>query len=149
MNGLYASKMPTVNVEQAKTDIYHNYVAPNKYDTWKYKAEGEKILAIIVKKDGTVRASKPKVKADDPVTGKAAYIWRMVCFLTSPKRAHQCMPCTADFDLPAFDETGKWRTQIALEMCRALKPIENAIIDNIAKEEWHGVKTWGRVLGKV
>ena len=141
------TQMPTVDVLKAENAIYRNYAAPNKYDTWKYKEEGMAILKIIVKKDGTVRASKPKVKADKPITGKAAYVWRMVCFLTSPKPAHQCMPCTCDFDLPVADEDGKWRYPLAREMAKELKPIEDAIVDAIAKEDWHGVKTWGRILG--
>ena len=141
------SAMPTVDVTKAENLIYQNASSQSKYDVWKAKDEGQKILAIIVKKDGTVRASKPKVKADDPITGKAAYVWRMVCFLTSPKPAHSCMPCTCDFDLPAEDETGKWRYEIAREMMTDLKPIEDAIVDSIDKSEWHGVQTWGRVLG--
>jgi hypothetical protein len=141
------SGMPTVDITKAENLIYRNYAAPNKYDTWKAKDEGQKILAIIVKKDGTVRASKPKVKADDPITGKAAYVWRMVCFLTSPKPAHSCMPTTCHFDLPAEDEAGKWKYSIAREIMDALKPIEDAIVDSIDKSEWHGVRTWGRVFG--
>lgn len=135
---MLTSQMPTVNKLEAENKIFQNY---------NNKDEGHAILNIIVKKDGTVRASKPKVK--DALTGKAAYVWRMVCFLTSPKPAHQCMPCTCDFDLPAYDEEGKWRSPIAREMAATLKPIEDAIVDSIDKREWHGVHTWGRVLGGV
>jgi len=128
--------MPTVDVDRASNLITNNYTDTD---------EGLAILKIIVKKDGKVRASKPKVKND--ITGKAAYIWRMVCFLTSPKAAHQCMPCTCDWDLPVADEDGKWRYSLAREMAKVLKPIEDAIVDSIDKKEWHGVHTWGRVLG--
>jgi hypothetical protein len=134
------SGMPTVDIPKAANLIHKKYVAP-----WNAKDEGNKILAIVVKKDGTVRASKPKVK--DALTGKAAYVWRMVCFLTSPKPAHSCMPTTCHFDLPAEDEAGKWRYSIAREIMDALKPIEDAIVDSIDKSEWHGVRTWGRVFG--
>jgi hypothetical protein len=130
--------MPKVDVTKAE-----NLINKNAAD----KAEGLAILKIIVKKDGTVRASKPKVK--DAVTGKAAYIWRMVCFLTSPKPAHSCMPCTCDFDLPAFDYDKKWSYDIARRMMTELKPIEDAIVDSIDKKEWHGVQRWGRVFGRV
>jgi hypothetical protein len=130
--------MPKVDVTKAE-----NLINKNAAD----KAEGLAILKIIVKKDGTVRASKPKVK--DAVTGKAAYIWRMVCFLTSPKPAHSCMPCTCDFDLPVADENGKWRYSLAREMAKVLKPIEDAIVDSIDKSEWHGVHTWGKVFGSI
>jgi hypothetical protein len=133
--------MPTVNVDHAENLIYQNYAKGNEA----LKAEGHAILKIIVKADGTVRASKPKVK--DALTGKAAYIWRMVVFLTSPKPAHSCMPCTCDWDLPVTDENGKWRYSLAAEMAKTLKPIEDAIVDSIDKSEWHGVQTWGRILG--
>ena len=92
--------MPNVNVNHAENLIYTNFAKGNE----DLKAEGLAILAIIVKKDGTVRASKPKVK--DAITGKAAYVWRMVVFITSPKPAHSCMPCTCDWDLPVADENG-------------------------------------------
>ena len=128
--------MPTVDTDRASNLIKNNYTDTD---------EGLAILKIIVKKNGTVRASKPKVKND--ITGKAAYIWRMVCFLTSPKAAHQCMPCTCDWDLPVADEDGNWRYSLAAEMAKVLKPIEDAIVDSISKDEWHGVHTWGRVLG--
>ena len=136
------SGMPTVNVNHAENLIYQNYAKGSLH----LKAEGLAILKIIVKKDGTVRASKPKV-TKDALTGKAAYVWRMVCFLTSPKPAHSCMPCTCDFDLPAFDYDGKWKGDIARRMAKELKPIEDAIVDSIDKSEWHGVHTWGRVFG--
>jgi hypothetical protein len=135
------SGMPTVDIAKATDLIHKNYVAP-----WNASDEGNRILHIIVKTDGTVRASKPKVKADDPITGKAAYIWRMVVFLTSPKPAHNCMPCTCDFDLPVADENGKWRYELASKMAKELKPIEDAIVDSIDKSEWHGVHTWGKVF---
>ena len=135
--------MPTVDIDHAENLIYQNYAKGNE----ELKAEGLAILKIIVKKDGTVRASKPKVK--DALTGKSAYIWRMVCFLTSPKPAHTCMPCTCDFDLPVADEDGNWRYSLAKEMADELKPIEDAIVDSISKDEWHGVHTWGKVFGTI
>lgn len=140
---MFSNTMPTVKVDEAENKIFQNYAKGNET----LKAEGLAILKIIVKKDGTVRASKPKVK--DDLTGKAAYIWRMVCFLTSPKAAHQCMPCTCDFDLQVADENGKWRYQLARDLAATLKPIEDAIVDSIDKSEWHGVHTWGRIFGTI
>jgi hypothetical protein len=136
----FTSKMPTVDTLAAENSIYNNYAQGNA----ERKAEGLAILNIIVKKDGTVRASKPKVK--DALTGKAAYVWRMVCFLTSPKAAHKCMPCTCDWDLPVADENGKWRYSLAREMAKDLKAVEDAIVDAIDKSEWHGVHAWGRAF---
>jgi hypothetical protein len=123
--------MPKVNVEKAESLITSD--------------EGRKILKIVVKKNGTLRASKPKVK--DALTGKAAYVWRMVAFLTSPKPAHQCMPTTCDWDLQVADENGKWRYSLARELAKTLKPIEDAIVDSIKMGDWHGVHAWGRILG--
>ena len=126
--------MPKVDLEAAKSKLADN-------------AEGLAILDILIKKDSTLRASKPKV-TDDPITGKAAYIWRMVCFMVSPKRQHQCMPMTADFDLPAIDpEKGKWGCTAAREMAKTLKPIEDAIIDAVDRTEWAGVIRWGEIFG--
>lgn len=130
------TNMPKVNIENAKDKLAGN-------------DEGLLILHRIVKKDGTLRASKPKVLKDAPITGKTAYVWRMVCFMVSPKSQHQCMPCTADFDLPAYDTEGKWRYQLAREMMDTLKPVENAIVDSVDKSDWHGVIRWGQVFGAI
>jgi hypothetical protein len=130
------NNMPKVNKDAAKNKLADN-------------AEGLAILDILIKKDGTLRASKPKV-TDDPITGKAAYVWRMACFMVSPKRQHQCMPCTADFDLPAInEETGKWGCAAAREMAKTLKPVEDAIVDSVDKSDWHGVIRWGQVFGAI
>lgn len=102
------------------------------------------IINIIIKKNGEVRASKPKVK--DIISGKAAYVWRMVVFSVSTKPQHQCMPVCADFDLPAYDENGKWTSSAAREMSKKLKPIEDAIVNSIPKAQWHGVRRWKNAL---
>lgn len=131
-------RMPTIDKLKAENAIYQNYSNVE---------EGHRILALLQKKDGTLRASKPKVKADDPVTGKAAYVWRMVAFMTSTNPRHQCMPCTADFDLPAInEETGKWGCRAARAMAEELKVVEDAIVNAIDISEWHGVHRWGRAL---
>ena len=111
--------------------------------------ENLKIADIVVKKDGSIRASKPKVDKLDPLTGKAAYVWRMVCFLVSPKPAHMCMPCTADFDLPAYDENGNWKSSIAREMAKPLDEVVSVIVDAVKKSEWHGVHRWARAFGSM
>ena len=99
----------------------------------------------IIKKDGCIRASKPKVN-ENPTTGKAAYVWRMVCFLVSPKPAHMCMPCTAEFDLPAYDENGRWSSPVSREMAKELDVLVNKIVDGIDVALWHGVHRWAKVL---
>ena len=57
--------------------------------------------------DGTsakLRATKPFRKidtdADDAMyKASANYVWRMLCFDYVARAPHNCMPCTADFDL--------------------------------------------------
>jgi hypothetical protein len=56
--------------------------------------EAQRFARLIEGRGGTLRASKP---AD----GEAAYVWRMLCFYVSPRSAHKCMPCTADFGIEA------------------------------------------------
>lgn len=109
-------------------------------DDWK------RVVSIVVKKNGQIRATKPKVDKNDPVTGVAAYIWRMVVFAVSPKPQHQCMPMTAGFDLPAYDENGKWSAKVEMKMMKELKPLEDAIINSVPKTKWYGVNRWATVM---
>ena len=100
----------------------------------------------IIKSDGCIRASKPKVDESLPTTGKAAYVWRMVCFMVSPKPAHHCMPCTAEFDLPAYDEKGRWSSAVARDMAKELDLLVNKIVDGVDVSLWHGVHRWSQAL---
>ena len=109
-------------------------------------AEELKIVNLVIKKDDRIKASKPKINDFDSNTGKAAYVWRMVCFMVSPKTAHMCMPCTADFDLPAHDSSGRWSASIAREMAEKLDKLVDMIVDAVDKSEWHGVHRWAKVL---
>ena len=91
-----------------------------------------------------LRTSKPK---DD---GEAAYVWRMVAFQCSTNPQHWCMPMTADFDMPEEywdrnDIHGAAKKRRA--RTEELKKIEDAIMENIPKSEWHGVRRWARALG--
>jgi len=137
------TNMPKVDIEKARKSIKTNA------DLEVHEViDGLAILDLLIKKDGTIRASKPKVTVSDSITGKAAYVWRMVCFMVSPKPAHMCMPCTADFDLPAYKpDTEKWSCVAARAMAKRLKPIEDAIVDSVDKTDWHGVIRWGQVFG--
>jgi len=101
--------------------------------------EEKEIVSHFIKKDGSIRATKPKIVKNDSITGKAAYVWRMVVFLVSPISQHHCMPVTADFDLPGdFDERNF--------LMKELKPLEDKIVNSIPKSEWHGVKRWARLF---
>jgi len=122
--------MPKVNIEKVNVD-----------------GDDRKIFNLIVKKNGEIRATKPVLKHTDPLTGKAAYVWRMVCFIVSSKPQHHCMPVCAVYDLPAYDENGKWKSRIADEMANELKPLEDAIMGAVDKGQWHGAHRWGKALG--
>lgn len=111
-------------------------------------AEEMKIVELILKKDGSVRCSKPKVDKSNPLTGKAAYLWRMVVWAISPIRQHQCLPTTADFDLPAIDETtGKWSCAAARMMSIPLEELEKKLVNTVPVIQRHGTMAWGRALG--
>lgn len=55
-------------------------------------------------KTATLRATKPFRKIDPKhpcamFEASANYVWRQLCFDYVSRRPHNCMPCTADFDL--------------------------------------------------
>ncbi len=101
-------------------------------------AEEIKIFNMVVKKDNSIRASKPPVK--DYTSGMAAYVWRMTCFMVSPKPSHHCMPVCADFDIPVNYFA---RRSVTKELDKLVDKIVNAV----DKPEWHGILRWGRALG--
>lgn len=114
----------------------------------------------IAKKDGTLRASKPKtskqieIKTDDPEAyfgtkfiysttveakqGETAYIWRMVAFAISTRSQHQCMPCTADFWLEGTVKASRRRA-------KELDVIVEKILKNHPVQP--GIMRWGKALG--
>jgi len=117
--------------------------------------DDEKALAqgIVNPKTGCLRASKPTVKRTctgrigeygyeviETTGGDTAYIWRMVAFFTSGNRQHQCMPCTADFDLNG-------NTAERMARAKYLDTIVDKIVDSIPKNEWHGVRRWACAFG--
>lgn len=106
--------------------------------------EFKKIAQIVVKKNGQIRASKPKV-TDDPVTGKAAYVWRMVAFMVSPKAQHQCVPVAATFDIPA-EVNGRWSSVEADKIAKELDVLVDKIVDCVPKEQWHSVHRWAKAM---
>jgi len=133
------TRMPELNLEAAglTTEEY---------------ALAKGIVATRGKNKGCLRASKPKVERTDlgpqePGSfyhnwhiegGETAYIWRMVAFFISPKHQHQCMPCTADMDLPG--DGFKERKALAEE----LDEVVDKIVDTVPKHQWHGVRRWAR-----
>lgn len=113
-------------------------------------SEEEAFLFSAIKgREERLRASKPTVKKNDPRTGEAAYVWRMVAFQVSPNGKHQCMPVTADWDL-SYDMQDPQR----FEKRRARAKELDALVDRIVMAcvplpRQHGVMRWGRALGYI
>lgn len=104
--------------------------------------KANKIAREITKKDGSIYSTKPK-----KATGEAKYVWRMIVFQVSSIPAHQCMPVTADFDLPEryWSKDTSWDEKIAIR--QELSDIGDEIANTIPKEQWAGIIRWGRALG--
>lgn len=111
----------------------------NKNKVVAMTAEETELFNIVVKKDNSIRASKPKVISY--TTGMAAYVWRMTVFMVSPKPAHQCMPVCADFDLDVKDFAAR------RALTKELDKLVDKIVNAVDKTEWHGISRWGRALG--
>lgn len=136
------SQMPAVNFQTLR----------NLLDDEDYQIA----LRCLNPKTGTLRASKPTVDRSRPETGIAAYAWRMAAFSVSPISQHQCMPCTADFDLPDGDYS--WDDPESVKVAgRAIRKaaqqrgdrIEEAIVHSVSVREWHGVRRWGNAFGVI
>ncbi len=120
--------------------------------------------------------NKGKLRASKPKDGEAAYVWRMVAFICSPVSQHQCMPMTAEFDLPqqywgprdmperfgarndpaayrAWHDSDEYRA--ATDTARArrrqrvkeLQAIADALLETVPKRQWTGAIRWARALG--
>lgn len=116
--------------------------------------EFEIARGIVNPRTGALRASKPTIRRDGApkvhpwsnqqyrennlADAKTAYVWRMVAFAISPVPQHQCMPMTADFDLPY--ENGDQRRAL----CKVLDELADKVVKSVPVKEWHGVRRWGR-----
>lgn len=105
----------------------------------KLTSEQQEIAKHIIGREGRLRSSKPK-------DGNAAFVWRMVAFNISPKPEHHCVPVTADFGVQVPGETEWHYAKVRPFVDNVLNPIVDAIINNLPKEEWHGVHRWARAL---
>lgn len=132
-----------------------------KIDTSKLNLTTEQMILvsrIVNPKTGELRASKPKVlhtvpykssftgetlMGPDPVTGKAAYLWRMVAFTISPIQAHHCMPVMAEFDLPICRDTSAERRELAKEM----DALADLVIATVPAKLHYGTASWASALG--
>lgn len=114
----------------------------------------KEIAEKIVSKGNQLRASKPK-------DGEAQYVWRLVCFMVSPKPAHHCMPCTHDFGVmdiaPKVKKYCEFRKkeveqtdmQWVRNRCKELDIIVDKIVDNVKVMQRHGVNRWAKAFGVI
>ena len=146
-------EMPKVNIEKLQGMLTS--------DEWQ-------IVSLFIKKDGTIRASKPTVERfvvsqekvcneygcfvdkrydTNELQGKAAYTWRQVVFFVSPKSQHQCMP-TLDFcDLPRSVKAQGY--DMSNPEIEALHRLADKVVDCVKKADWNGVKRWGMAFGQI
>lgn len=146
--------MPEINVDQLKQVLSEK--------------EFEIAQAAFVKRGNTYRLKASKPQQDGPY----AYVWRMICYIASPKTQHHCMPVGADFYIRDFDfnhrddkyiprdpdcETVKnWDTKTWNMMHKStqrknyikyeLDPIVDKVLDTIPKTQWHGAKRWSKAI---
>lgn len=124
-------QMPVIDLEALRPDLEPMEVAIVR-----------RIIASQGKNKGRLRASKPHVDNDaDPLSGKAAYVWRMVAFMASPDPRHSCMPVTADWDLPV--PYGQERRA----MTKELDQLVDKVVATMPMSE--GAMSWARGFGLV
>ena len=92
---------------------------------------------------GALRASKP---ISD---GESKYVWRHVAFSVSPNAKHQCMPMSADFDLPEqyWDREVENYHEKRRARIKELDLIVDAMVKAVPPSQWYGVSRWRRALG--
>lgn len=105
--------------------------------------EKAQIIKIVMKNGKGFRATKPKVDRNDPITGRTAYVWRMVGFQISKNSVHWCMPVCADMDL----EDADWADRKVVT--KALDEIVKEIVDEVPPALRHGINRWGRAMGMI
>ena len=124
-------RMPKVDLEKL-----NGVLEPEEF------AIARRIVARQGKNKGCLRASKPHVDNNaDPLSGKAAYVWRMVAFVSSPLGQHSCMPVCADWDLPV--PYGDERRAMIKELDVLVDKISAAVPMSA------GAMQWSRALGLV
>ena len=89
---------------------------------------------------GELKVARPKTNREDYITGRAAYVWRMVAFFVSDKPQHHCMPIMADMHLHQQD----WDKR--KEITKTLDDFVSRIVDAIPKKDWGGVRRWHQAL---
>lgn len=151
------TNMPIVNMDEIRSVLTD--------------AEFEIAAKAFTKRGGADRlmASCPKGR------GPSAYVWRMICFIASPKSQHHCMPIGADFYIQDSDfahrtdqyvpriETDRdqeyintWDQRTWNRMHKGeqrknyikeeLDPIVDKVLDTIPKTQWKGAQRWSKAI---
>ena len=92
------------------------------------------ILALIIKSDGTLRKSKPKIT--DRVSSYAAYVWRMLAHYLGINAKALCLPVMAHYDLLCGS------TKERVKVAQLLDTLVDKIMSTIPVNEWRGVMAW-------
>ncbi len=99
------------------------------------------ILERVVLKNGHIRKSRPPFKKDDEAQGMAYYVWRNLMFYVSQMGEHQCLPMTADFELP-----GKFGSDEHKQVKTKLDEMVDLVMKSIPRNQWYGARRWAGVL---
>ena len=120
-------------------------------DVTSLTTEEKQIVNLFLKKDGSIRASKPK-STDNPYSFQAQYVWRNLVFYVSPKPQHHCIPATANFSIyDYFEKCHKHPDNSDLskrvrEKCKELDVLVDKLLETIPKTKWHGVRRWNTAI---
>lgn len=120
-----------------------NVMVSPKVDLTRFSGKTAEIVSQVFKSDGSLYRTKPK-----NATGEAKYVWRMLAYYISTNRQYQCMPTTADFDLEALDENGKWSARVAQEQSKELDVFVENILKTIPSDKLPGILRWRKAFGK-
>lgn len=120
-----------------------NVMVSPKVDLARFSGKTAEIVSQVFKSDGSLYRTKPK-----NATGEAKYVWRMLAYYISTNRQHQCMPTTADFDLEALDENGKWSARVAQAQSKELDVFVENILKTIPSDKLPGILRWRKAFGK-
>jgi len=93
----------------------------------------DEIILGIISARGNLRSTRPE-------NGYAAYLWRMVAFMISDNRAHNCIPCMADLYIPIEDR------EIRNQVIAILDTLDKRIVDQFKPSECTGLKAWKGLL---
>jgi hypothetical protein len=99
-----------------------------------------------------------KLRSSTPSDGEAAYVWRMVAFMVSPKPQHHCIPVSHDFGVmdiaPKIKKFCKYMNREIEQTdfdwvrnhCKKLDIIVDKIVDNVKVQNRHGVNRWAKAF---